>query len=96
MGAGRATASPYCRGLGIKHATPPSPRPPPAPAHHDPGTSGHPHALPTAPPGRTLNGCRGSHGRLTHHSIHTAEGPATGIEGDGGAGTGGEGGSSSG
>ena len=50
MGAGRATASPYRWGLDGEPATLPSPRPPPAPAHCDPGTSGHHPAPPSGAP----------------------------------------------
>ena len=50
MGAGKATASPYQWGLGGEPATPPSPRPPPAPAHHGPGTSSHSQTPPTDAP----------------------------------------------
>ena len=41
VGAGRAIASPSWQRLGSETTTPPSPRPPPAPVHHGPGTSSH-------------------------------------------------------
>ena len=50
MGAGRAIASPYQRGFGGEPATPPSPCPPPAPAHHGLGASGCSPGPPTGAP----------------------------------------------